>query len=137
MPEDIILRRYKFDHPALLTKEEAIRELFARLGKEGLLVKDSETELYKAILRREQLGSTAIGHGVAVPHVKSAAVTKLTVMIGIFPNGVEFDSTDEQPVYRVCLCLAPIHNFGLGWLERAVAVLRDEPPDDSAESIPA
>jgi len=59
------------------------------------------------ILKREQLGSTAIGGGVAVPHCKSPYVDHPISALAIFSAGVDFDSLDGEPVRRVFLLVSP------------------------------
>ena len=53
--------------------------------------------LSKVLIEREQLASTAIGEGVAIPHGKLAAVGEIVACLGRAPTGVEFDSMDGQP----------------------------------------
>lgn len=60
-----------------------------------------------AILERERLGSTGIGHGVAIPHGKIKGITELRVFFGRSRPGVDFDSMDRQPVYLFFMIVAP------------------------------
>jgi PTS system nitrogen regulatory IIA component len=57
--------------------------------------------------QREKLGSTGIGRGVAVPHGRSLAMTRLAVVFGRSEAGVEFDSLDGKPVHLFFLTVAP------------------------------
>ena len=68
---------------------------------------DAIAEIVKAIIKREKRGSTGFGHGVAVPHVKHAAISKMAVAIGISRGGIEFNALDKQPVYSIFLLLSP------------------------------
>ena len=63
--------------------------------------------LMEMLRQRERLGSTGIGRGVAVPHGRSLAITRLTVVLGVVPDGVEFDAIDKKPVNLVFLIVAP------------------------------
>ncbi len=63
--------------------------------------------IYEALVEREEVGSTGIGHGVALPHAKCAEVKEICIACGISPNGVDFDALDREPVYIFFLILAP------------------------------
>jgi mannitol/fructose-specific phosphotransferase system IIA component (Ntr-type) len=95
--------------PALAATErdEAIGEIVDALVKAGAVSPELRDEFVKAIIRRERKGSTGFGHGVAVPHVKHPAITKMVVAIGISAAGVEFNALDKQPVHSIFLLLSP------------------------------
>ncbi len=93
-----------------LDKEECFEELVDLLVRAGRL-SDRDTAL-EAILDREAKGTTGIGQGVAIPHGKSAAVTKLTAALGTSPDGIEFDAVDDESVHVVFLLLAPENDPG-------------------------
>jgi PTS system nitrogen regulatory IIA component len=63
--------------------------------------------LLQMLRQREHLGSTGIGRGVAVPHGRTLAITRLAVVFGRSEAGIDFDSMDEQPVHLVFLTVAP------------------------------
>ena len=85
------------------TKDEVLKELI------GLLQMDDKSEgmLFKMLKRRENLGSTGIGRGIAIPHCRSLVVTKLRVAFGRKPEGVDFRAIDEKPVHFIFLIVAP------------------------------
>jgi len=60
-----------------------------------------------AIFKREELMSTGIGNGIAIPHGKSKGVKELVISFGLSPEGVDFDSLDGQPVHICFLLIAP------------------------------
>jgi PTS system nitrogen regulatory IIA component len=62
---------------------------------------------YAALLKREELGTTGIGHGVAIPHGKLKGIDKVVVCFGRSVAGVEFDSMDSEPVHLFFLIVAP------------------------------
>jgi mannitol/fructose-specific phosphotransferase system IIA component (Ntr-type) len=95
--------------PALRSSErnDVIAELIDALVAAGAAPQESRDELFDAIIQRETRGSTGFGKGVAVPHVKHPAVTKMTAAIGISSGGVDFNALDKQPVYTVFLLLSP------------------------------
>ena len=69
-------------------------------------------EILDAVLEREQTHSTAIGHGVAVPHAKTPAVPSLVVACGVAREGVEFDAPDGNPVKIAFLMVSPSAETG-------------------------
>ena len=85
------------------TKEEILKELIGLLGLDD----KSEGMLFKMLKRRENLGSTGIGRGIAIPHCRSLVVSKLRVAFGRKTPGVDFKAIDEKPVYFFFLIVAP------------------------------
>ncbi len=84
-------------------KDEILKELIALLK----LDEKSEAMLYKMLKRRENLGSTGIGRGIAIPHCRSLVVQRLRVAYGRKLEGVDFRAIDEKPVYNFFLIVAP------------------------------
>ena len=85
------------------TKDEVLKELIGLLGLDD----KSEGMLFKMLKRRENLGSTGIGRGIAIPHCRSLVVSRLRVAFGRKPLGVDFKAIDEKPVYFFFLIVAP------------------------------
>lgn len=85
------------------TKDEILKELISLLG----LDEKSEGILFKMLKRRENLGSTGIGRGIAIPHCRSLVVNRLRVAFGRKPDGADFGAIDQQPVYNFFLIVAP------------------------------
>jgi mannitol/fructose-specific phosphotransferase system IIA component (Ntr-type) len=85
------------------TKDEVLKELIALLGLDD----KSETMLFKMLKRRENLGSTGIGRGIAIPHCRSLVVNKLRVAFGRKSSGLDFKAIDEKPVNFFFLIVAP------------------------------
>lgn len=83
-------------------KEEAIDELILMIKKGA----DAEV-LSSTLLKREELGSTGIGRGIAIPHCRSLIVDKLEIGIGRSTKGINFNSIDKKPVNLVFLIVAP------------------------------
>ena len=88
-------------------KEEVIREMVASLKEAGAFRASDEEAVVAAILKREELGSTGIGNGVAVPHTKHASVEKLSATVAISRGGVDFASLDGEDVYILFLVVSP------------------------------
>lgn len=89
------------------TKEEAIRSMVTSLCKAGRIATDNEDNIVAAIMKREELGSTGIGKGIAVPHTKHPSVDSLVATIAIAKNGVDFQSLDGEDVYILFLLVSP------------------------------
>ncbi len=85
------------------TKDEVLKELI------GLLKMDEKSEaiLFKTLKRRENLGSTGIGRGIAIPHCRSLVVNRLRLAFGRKRGGVDFKAIDDSPVYHFFLIVAP------------------------------
>ena len=88
-------------------KEDAIRGLVCALKVAGVVAADSEDGIVAAILKREELGSTGIGNGVAVPHTKHASVGKLVAAVALVKDGVDFQSLDGKRVHIMFLLVSP------------------------------
>lgn len=88
------------------TKEEALKMLVELIKKNSDALND-ENNFYENILAREELGSTGIGQGIAIPHARSEKIKKLTVAIGLLKNGVDFNSLDGEKVKLIILVGSP------------------------------
>ena len=84
-------------------KDEILKELVSLLA----LDEKSEGMLFKMLKRRENLGSTGIGRGIAIPHCRSLVVSRLRVAFGHKPEGLDFKAIDNKPVYNFFLIVAP------------------------------
>src|SRR6188768_1118895 len=78
-------------------RDGALRELVTSLAAAGAAPKEAVDEIIAALIKREQNGSTGFGKGVAVPHVKHPAVTKMSGTIGRSSTGIDFAALDHQP----------------------------------------
>jgi len=85
------------------TKDEILKELIALLK----LDEKSDGMLFKMLKRRENLGSTGIGRGIAIPHCRSLVVNRLRVAFGRKVSGVDFKAIDEKAVNFFFLIVAP------------------------------
>ena len=114
-------------------KEEAIRELVDLLVRAGSIKEKDSHKLVQILMKRESLGSTGIGQGVAIPHGKSDCVTKLVAAFGVSRTGVAFDSLDGEPVALFFLLVAPEDSAGphLKALARISRLLKDKHFRDS------
>ncbi len=94
------------------TKDDALRELVSTFG----LDEKSEGILFKMLKRRENLGSTGIGRGIAIPHCRSLVVNRLRVAFGRKTTGLDFKAIDEKPVRYIFLIVAPPHEVSNQYL---------------------
>jgi mannitol/fructose-specific phosphotransferase system IIA component (Ntr-type) len=85
------------------TKDGLLKELI------GLLSLDEKSEgiLFKTLKRRENLGSTGIGKGIAIPHCRSLVVNRLRLAYGRKRSGLDFNAIDGAPVHNFFLIIAP------------------------------
>ena len=87
------------------TKDDLLRELVEVLRDTGV-VKDA-SDVVRAVREREEVLSTGIGNGVAIPHGKSAEVELLTMAAGVTAEAVDFDALDGRPVSLFFLLVGP------------------------------
>ena len=92
------------------TKEDIIGELVELLAV-GESITDREKVL-RAVLDREQIMSTGIGDGIAIPHGKSDAVIQLAAALGTHKRGVDFEALDGEPAYVFFLLVSPANVSG-------------------------
>lgn len=92
------------------TKREIIGELIQVLADAGQLTDVEKAR--DAVLTREDMGSTGLEMGIAVPHAKTDAVDEMTMSLGIASSGVDFGSIDGEPSYLFFLILAPPDQSG-------------------------
>lgn len=87
----------------------------------------AERQIYEALLERERLGTTGIGHGIALPHAKLSELAQLTGLFLRLERPVAFDAIDDQPVDLVFALLAPAEAGAehLRALARVSRLLRD------------
>jgi len=123
-------------------KKDVVNEMINLLIDSDVIEKKSKAKVFDVIMAREELGSTAIGQGVAIPHAKFEGIGKLTASLGISKNGVNFDSLDGEPAHIFFLLIAPIDSAGphLKALARISRLLKDKFFRDnlkSAENVKA
>lgn len=106
-------------------KDEVLGELVELLAKVKPI--GDKKVILKALVDRENLGSTGIGQGIAIPHGKTDKVTELMAFLGISKKGVNFEALDGEPVYIFFLLIAPKESAGphLKALARISRLLRD------------
>jgi mannitol/fructose-specific phosphotransferase system IIA component (Ntr-type) len=110
------------------SKEPAIREIVRSLVDAGRLAEGDLEGVARAILNREELGSTGIGQGVAVPHTRHPKVDRLIGTVALSRKGVDFAALDGEPVDILFLLVSPPNQPGdhLRALENISRHLKDE-----------
>jgi len=88
-------------------KEDAIRAMIDSLKTAGSIKPDDAESILAAVLKREELGSTGIGNGVAVPHTKHPSVDQLIATVALAKEGLDFASLDGEDVYILFLLISP------------------------------
>lgn len=91
--------------------EGVIREMVLHMKDQGKIQKVDE--LVEILLERENLGSTGIGNGVAIPHGRLGGLDDIILVFGRSSEGIEFDAHDGQPVYLFFLLVAPEDSAGM------------------------
>jgi len=106
---------FKEKYIELDLKEKEKTKLIAELvdiAVKSKQIKDKKI-LFKAILERERLGSTAIGNGVAIPHVKIKGIKKPLLILGRSAEGVDFSALDGEKTYLFFMLISPQEEVGL------------------------
>lgn len=86
------------------SKKQVLQELASHAAK---LTGLPEREIFDTLLQRERLGSTGVGHGVAIPHGKLPGLSKIKGMFARLEEPIDFDAVDREPVDLVFVLLAP------------------------------
>jgi nitrogen PTS system EIIA component len=125
---DFVVREAIIPDLKAAAKEAVIRELVFGVRDAGHFGGGEPEDIVKAVLKRELLGSTGIGRGVAIPHSKHTAVDRLIGTVAISKGGVGFDALDGEPVHVFVLLISPQDRPAdhLRALENVARALRDD-----------
>lgn len=109
-------------------KRGVVEELVGAIVAAGGVKAEDQESVVQAVMKREDLGSTGIGRGVAVPHSKHPSVNRLIGTVGISRDGVDFNSLDGEKVQIFFLLVSPPDRPGdhLRALENISRQLRDD-----------
>ncbi len=107
-------------------KQSALAEMVTGLVA-GTTITNNETIL-QMLQSRENLGSTAVGPGIAFPHGRTLAVQKLTILIARSRQGIDFDSEDGKPTQLFFMLIAPPQDSGHKYI-KSLAALTDKMQD--------
>jgi len=86
-------------------KKDALNKLTDMLVEEGII--GNKDEFYKALLGREELSTTGVGDGIAIPHAKASCFEKAMIIYAKSDEGVEWESFDAQPAKHIFMICAP------------------------------
>ena len=122
---DILVERAVLFCTGVKTKRQLFEELAARAAE---LTGHPADDILNAITSREELGSTGLGNGIAIPHGKIAGLSQVIALFARLDQPIEFDSVDDQPVDLVVMLLAPAGAGAdhLKALSRVARLLRTE-----------
>jgi len=125
---DFVVREAILPELTATNKEGVIKEMVESLRSAGQFRNTDTEDIVRFIIRRELLGSTGIGRGVAIPHTKHFSVDRLVGTIALSSKGVNFDSLDGEPVHVFVLLISPQDRPGdhLRALENVSRCLRDD-----------
>ena len=90
------------------TSKKQVLEELSKLAEVKLKI--NSRSLLENITKREKLGSTAVGNGIAIPHANVENIEKCYVFVSTLSNGLDFNATDDQTVDIVFLLIAPNDN---------------------------
>ncbi|MEN8151104.1 MAG: PTS sugar transporter subunit IIA [Planctomycetota bacterium] len=88
-------------------RETVLREMVGRLSENGEVTAGDVEPIMEGLMSRERLGTTGIGRGLAIPHVRYDELSELLVAVGRSDKGIDFASVDGSPVEVVFLIISP------------------------------
>jgi nitrogen PTS system EIIA component len=89
------------------SKDEALAELVDNLIHSEVLPEAARVDALAALLEREKLGSTGVGAGVAIPHVKLRGIERVACSLSLHPEGLSWQAIDGAPVHLLFVVLRP------------------------------
>lgn len=92
---------------ASTTRDGVIREMVDAMAQAGSFPADKADDVFAAIINREEIGTTGIGSGIAVPHAKVEGVSKMTAGVGLCADGIDFSSLDCEKVKLFIMLVSP------------------------------
>lgn len=121
MNADLIARAAIVDNLSAKDKAGALQEVLGIAVREKFVTKKQVVTLGERLQAREAIGTTGIGNGVAIPHVKSEDIKTLGVVVARSVGGLDYQAIDGKPVHTMFLLLAPSaqaeqHLAALRWI---------------------
>lgn len=105
---EVIVEKAFIELPDDSDKRTVITTLARSLATSRRIKVAEADEVVEGAMAREAIGSTGIGHGIAIPHCRTGLVKRICCAYGRSRTGVDFDSLDGEPVYCVFLLLTPL-----------------------------
>lgn len=108
------------------SKKQALQDLAKRAAE---ITGQPERALFSTLMKRERLGTTGVGNGIAIPHGKLSTLDRLYGLFARLDQPIDFDAIDDRPVDLIFLLLAPESSGAdhLKALARVSRLLRDKP----------
>lgn len=109
-------------------RDEVLRVFVDRLVELGAFPADAGTTVLRAVLKRERVGSTGVGRGIAIPHAKTSAVTGPIVAFARIAEPIPYGATDGADVHSLFLVVSPAeaHDEHIGILKWIAAIARSD-----------
>ena len=95
------------------TKKKIIHSILEYLADKKKITKADVKDILRVILQREEMGSTAIGGYIALPHARIDSIKDVVICLAISEEGLQFDSLDQEPVNIIALLLSNQKEAGL------------------------
>jgi len=95
------------DDTGATNRDQAIEAILEQMSAAGLFPSSLVAELQTSVIRRDELGPTGIGEGVAIPHVWHAGLDQITAALAVSRCGLDYASLDGEPVHIIVLILTP------------------------------
>ncbi|RME81404.1 MAG: PTS sugar transporter subunit IIA [Planctomycetota bacterium] len=92
------------------TKEEVLGQIVHKVVNRGELKQEFQELFLEKLLERENLKSTGIGHGIAIPHAIIDPISYSFVTLGICKEGTDFEAIDNQPVHIIVTLVGPLRD---------------------------
>ena len=108
---DILRKEYIVPKLSGNTKEECITNLIDTLAEDKVIT--NRERIFKSVMAREEIMTTGVGNGIAIPHCKDDATKSFAVALGITENSIDFDSIDGNPVHIIFLLIGPESQPGM------------------------
>jgi mannitol/fructose-specific phosphotransferase system IIA component (Ntr-type) len=96
--------------PPRTGKLQVLQQLVGALARMGKVSRESVEPLTEALMERERLGTTGMGKGLALPHLRSPLVNGYVGVVGVAREGIDFESLDGEPTRLVILLLSPFES---------------------------
>jgi mannitol/fructose-specific phosphotransferase system IIA component (Ntr-type) len=126
---DDLARVLILDDSKVSNRDEAIDAIIHEMAEASLVPVGMVADIRHAIMRREELGPTGIGEGVAIPHTWHRGIERTVAALAISHRGLEYESLDHEPVHIVLLVLTPLAppggRSGTGVFQAVLRHLRD------------
>jgi mannitol/fructose-specific phosphotransferase system IIA component (Ntr-type) len=106
-PSSYLERRGVIVGLAPAERDEVLRDFVERLVAAGVFEEPAGTSVLRAVLKRERVGSTGVGRGIAIPHAKTSAITTPVVAFARIAEPIPYGATDGADVHSLFLVVSP------------------------------